>query len=121
MLSENNDGTYRAGPADIICIIRLPIGTFHVVLFEEQPIPGQILQINQPKVIRLKSKIYSTEGSTTIKGAQAHSEEFRKIFLLPDQNVVIDKAVDVEGSILNWTLQNWTTGNISLKEALFPQ
>ncbi|MDP3726401.1 MAG: hypothetical protein Q8R36_04365 [bacterium] len=118
MLIENGDNTYLAGPADILCILKLPTGTFHVAFFEEKPMPGPIRPINELDGIRLKSKMHHTVGGKTLAEAQAHLRELRAKIKLPDQNVVDDAAIEVEDPVNVLLLLNWTRGNKTLKEVL---
>ena len=119
MLMERGDGTFDGGEADFICILRLPSGTYHATVFEEHPLPGPVKPISELTTVRVKSKMHHTVGSPTFEGAQKHVEELRDRIVLPDENVVSDEALEVDDSVSNRLLPNWTRGGVTLKEALF--
>ena len=118
MLIDQGDGTLLAGPADIMCILGLPSGTFHVTFFEEKPMPGPIQPIDKLDTIRLKSKMHYTEGAPSLEGAQEHVRELRKKILVKDENVMTDEAIKVEDPVSVWMLPNWTRQGLTLKDAL---
>lgn len=113
-----DDGTYVAGPADILCILKLPAGTFHVAFFEEHPMPGPIRPIDELDVLRLKSKAHHTIGGKTLEEAQIHLSEMRAKIKLPDENVVGDKEIEVIDSVNVWILPNWKKGDKTLRDVL---
>lgn len=118
MLIKQDDKTYVAGPADILCILKLPAGTFHVAFFEEHPMPGPVRPISELGVIRLKSKMHHTVGGKTLAEAQTHLSEMRSKIKLPDANVVGDRAIEVEDPVNVWVLPNWTRDNRTLEDVL---
>jgi hypothetical protein len=118
MLIEKDGGMLLAGPADMVCILKLPAGTFHVAFFEEHPMPGPVQPINELPVIRLRSKMHHTSGSPTFEGAQQHVRELRAKIELPDSNVLDSEAIPVRDPVSNLLVPNWTLGNISLRDAL---
>lgn len=121
MIINNGDGTYTMGPADVICIFRLPSGWYHMAVLEENPMPGPIKPIGECDFIRLKSKMHHTEGAETLEGAQQHLLELRKQIKIGDANVVSDAALDISDPVTVFPVRNWTKEKIPLKEALgFP-
>lgn len=118
MLISNGDGTSTAGPADIICIICLPVGSYHAIILEERPLPGPIKPLAQSDLIRLKSKGHETVGHETFEGARASLAELRKRIIFRDENVVADVAFGVDDPVQVWIVGNWLNGKMSLKEAL---
>lgn len=111
MLIDNKNGTYTAGQADIIVILHLPSGTFHPAFFEEHPLPGQTKPIIEESFLRLKSKMHHTQGALTLEGAQKLLDEMRDKIILPDANVIRDKAIDVMEPVNTWILPNWIKNN----------
>ena len=99
MLINNGDGTFILGPADIICIYRLPDGRYHLAVLEERPMPGPIKPIEELSFIRLKSSMHHTSGAETIQGAQEHIAELRKKVKIEDANIVSDVAIDMEDPV----------------------
>ena len=118
MLIDQGDGTSLAGPADIICILGLPAGTFHVTFFEEKPMPGPVRPTEELEAIRLKSKMHHTQGAPTLEGAREQARELRERIVVSDENVMTDEAVMVEDPVSVWVLPNWTRGSLTLKDAL---
>lgn len=117
MLVNNGDGTYTMGPADVMCIFRLPTGRYHLVILEESPMPGPIQSLDSLSVIRLKSRGHHTDGAETLEGAQAHIAEYRKKLKIKDANVLSDVAIDMEDPVCVFPVRNWIRDNIPLKEA----
>jgi hypothetical protein len=118
MLINEGDGTYTAGRADIICILQLPTNTYHVAFFEEHPMVGQIKPVEQEEFFRLKSKMHHTQGSPTLEGAQIHLDEIRHKLIIPDTNVIRDRAIKVADPVNVWILPNWIKDGKSLSEVL---
>lgn len=118
MLLQQDNGTFLAGPADIICILQLPKGIYHAAFFEEHPMAGQTKPINELEFLRLKSKMHHTTGADTLEGAQEHVKEMREKIILSDDNIMIDEAIPVTDPVNVWPVLNWTKGNMTLKEAL---
>lgn len=114
----NGDGTSTAGPADILCIIRLPVGSYHGIIFEEKPLPGPVKPLAETNLIRLKSKGHETKGHETFEGARASLAELRKQIIFRDENVVDDVAFGVADPVQVWVVGNWLNGKMNLKEAL---
>jgi hypothetical protein len=120
MLIPNKENTFVGGPADVICILKLPTGRFHVAFFEEHPMPGPVKPIAELPFIKLKSNMHHTGGADTLEGAKQHLNELRTKIQLPDANVLDEIAIEVKDPILVWLVQNWTTGQIGIKDALSP-
>ncbi len=118
MIIQNDDGTCTMGPADIICIFRLPSGRYHVAILEEHPMPGPVQPIESLDFIRLKSKMHHTTGAETLEGAQAHLAELRKRLRMEDTNVVSDIAIDIGDPVCVIPVTNWIKEKIPLKSAL---
>ena len=108
----------QAGPADIMCILKLPAGTFHVTFFEEHPFPDRVKPVEERKIIRLKSKMHHIKGVRTFECAKKRAEEFRKKIFLPYENVITDRVIAVSDPVPVWLLPNWLKDGYSLKEAL---
>ena len=118
MLIDNGNETYTVGEADIICILKLPTNTYHVAFFEEHPLPGQVKPIGELDFLRLKSKMHHTQGSPTLEGAQVHLDEMRGKLIIPDANVLKERAISVEDPVNTWVLPNWIKDNKPLSEIL---
>lgn len=118
MLIPQENGTVSAGPADILCILKLPTGRFHPAFFEEHPMPGPIKPIEELSFVRLKSKMHHTSGMETLEDATAHIADLRKKLIISDENVVSDEAFEVIDPMSVLAIKNWTTGQITLKSAL---
>jgi len=120
MLMDRGNGTKGAGPADIICILKLPAGTYHVAFLEENPLPGPIQPIAELPAIRLKSKMHQTIGAPTLEEAQGHLKKLREKIIVNDTNVVSDVALEVNDPVMNLMVTNWTKESlhVTLKDAL---
>lgn len=76
MLIENGNGTFTAGPLDVMCILMDPLNnTFHPAFLEEAPFPGPVQDIDKVSMIRLKSHFHHTEGFKSFEEAQANIRE----------------------------------------------
>lgn len=118
MLIPKEDGSYLGGPADVICIVKVPAGTFHVSFWEECPMPGPVLPIEELEFIRIKSKMHHTQGAPTLEAAQSQLHEMRKKIELPDANIVLNCAIEVEDPVVVMVLPNWIRQKISLETLL---
>lgn len=118
MIILNSNSTCSCGNADIICILKLPTGTYHVAFYEEVPMPGPIKPISELDFVRLKSKMHHTQGAATIDGAREHAKMLRENLIISDANVYLDEAIEIEDPISHFFVPNWTTGKITLGEAL---
>ena len=116
MLIPKGGGTFAAGKADVLCILKLPAGTYHVAFFEEHPMSGPIKPIEELEFIRLESKMHHTDGALTITEAQEHLKQMRKKIEISDNNIIFDEAVEVEDPFCVWTVGNWIKNDISFKD-----
>ena len=105
------------GPLDILCILKLPAGTFHAAFFEEYPLPGPLMPA--ASLVRLKSKMHHTAGASTLEGAQEHLDDLKQKISVPAGNVLRDAAIEVDDPVNVWLVPNWSAGTIdsSLRQA----
>ena len=115
---EGNGPAYSAGPADVICIISLPGGTFHAAFYEENPISGQVGPVDKLDFIRLKSKMHHIEGAATFEEAQKHLAALRARIELPDANVLDDVPLVLDDPVSVLIVPNWIRENMPLRDAL---
>ena len=109
MLIKQEDGTYFAGPLDVVCILHnVKTGIFHPAFFEESPLPGPVPTVEDTTVVRLKSKMHHTEGYRTIEEAKVGlATELRSKIKVPDSNVSED-PVPWDGELgIVWIYPNW--------------
>jgi hypothetical protein len=94
MLLANGDGTYTAGPLDVIGILKdASTGRFHACIWLEHPLPGGGPPSN---IVRLKSKMHHTEGAATWEVALKHVQELCRKIVIDDDNVWIKPEQVVE-------------------------
>lgn len=118
LIAKENGRGYTAGPLDILCILKLPAGTFHCAFFEESPLPGPVLNVSETTIVRLKSKMHHTQGAETFEEAQAHLKDLSQYIEVPEANIIEDVAVEVEDAVNVWILDNWTKGDLTLKKVV---
>lgn len=118
MLIEKEKDVFQGGIADVICILKLPGGTFHVAFYEEHPMPGPVRPIKDLDFIRLKSKMHHTAGALTLEGAQKHLDDMRAKIKIPDNNVARNIALDMEDPVSTLILPNWVRANKTVEEVL---
>lgn len=118
MLIDNGNKTFTGGEADIICILKLPTHTFHAAFFEEHPLPGEPKPIKKEPLLRLKSKMHHTTGSETLEGAQTQLDDLRSRIILPDTNIIRDRAIKVDDAVNTLVLPNWIKENKSVADVL---
>lgn len=118
LIPKEGEEGYLAGPLDVICILRLPTGTYHVAFFEERPFPGPVQDVSETSIVRLSSKMHHTQGAPTLEGAQIHLGEMRETLQISDINVIGDVAIEVEDPVSTWTLPNWVSQNLTFKQAV---
>lgn len=118
MLIEKEKGVFLGGAADIICILKLPGGTFHVAFYEEHPMPGPIQPIKDLDFIRLKSRMHHTVGAPTLEGAQKHFDDMRTKIKIPDSNVARNMALEMDDPVSTLVLPNWIKKGKSVEEVL---
>lgn len=108
MLINNGDGTFTAGPLDVLCILHnVKKGRFHAAFFEESPFPGPVPDVDDVKVVRLKSKAHHTEGAETLEGALEHLDDLAAQIQVPPENIW-RKPRKWDGQIgIVWITDNW--------------
>lgn len=109
MLMPTTDGTFMAGPFDVLCILhRSDLGRFHVCFMEEQAFPGPYQdRLEGATVIRLRSRMHHTEGAPTLEGALVHLAEMRKkINVLPTNIWLLPREWDGSEGFM-WICDNW--------------
>lgn len=88
MLIQNEDGTFIAGPLDVLCILHdKKKGSYHAALLEEDPFPGPVPDIRETKIVRLKSKMHHTQGASTLEEAKKHLKELSERVKVPEGNI----------------------------------
>lgn len=109
MMVNNGNGTFTAGPLDVLLILH-DVGndTYHPAFFEEAPMPGPVPDYWEVSVVRLKSKMHHTEGAKTLEEAQKLFDELAEKIELPEENRWRDKARDWDGQLgIVFVEQNW--------------
>src|SRR3989344_3421913 len=108
MKIDNGDGTIIGGSLDVLCILHdVQKNRFHAAFFEEHPLPGPIMPMEETKVVRLKSNLHHTGGSDTLEGAREHLQELRSKIQLPDENLT-GEPIPWEGELgIVWIVPNW--------------
>lgn len=70
MMIGNEDGTFTAGPLDVLCILQHEkTGRFHPAFVEERPLPGPVPSPKDMTFARMKSKMHHTTGFDTLEAA----------------------------------------------------
>lgn len=89
MLIRHDDGTFTAGPLDVLCILHyVEAGTYHAAFFEERPPPGPPEpDFRKLKIVRLRSKMHHTTGAPDLDGANTHLDELATKIKVPDENL----------------------------------
>lgn len=108
MLIPNGDGTFMAGPLDVLCILKAPGGRFHPAFFEEKPFPGPYPErIEDVKMVRLRSVMHHTEGADTLEGALVQIAELARQISVPPTNIWL-KPTEWDGRQgVVWVRDNW--------------
>lgn len=76
MMIRNEDGTFTAGPLDVLCILYVEkTGRFYPAFVEERPLPGPVPDPKDMSFARLKSKMSHTSGFDTLEAAQKSLRE----------------------------------------------
>lgn len=108
MLIPNGDGTFQAGPFDVLCILHRFGGRFHPAFFEESPMPGPYPdRIEDVKVVRLRSRMHHTEGAETIEVALMQLAELSKKISVPLTNIWLKPIVWDGGEGIVFLRDNW--------------
>jgi len=108
---------FKSGPADIICILKLPNGKLYAAFLEEYYFPPPAENLSERNFVRLVTKLLMKEVGTLEK-AKDQVRKLRKQTELPDNNVLDDVAIEATSHDVSWFVPNWTTGKISLKQAI---
>ncbi len=108
MLMQRGDGTFDAGQADVLCVLKdVNTGRYHAAFFEEHPLPGNPKPISELDFIRLKSKMHHTEGSDSLNGALVHLQELSEKIHIGKQ-CIWKQPIDWNGECsVVMTLPNW--------------
>jgi hypothetical protein len=89
----NGDGTYTAGPLDVLMILHdMRANTFHAAFFEEAPMPGPVQDVKDVRVVRLRSKMHHTAGASTLDAARVDLAEIAQKIQVPDSNIWRDHS-----------------------------
>jgi hypothetical protein len=109
MLIEQEDGTYLAGPFDVLCILYDPVkNRYHAAFFEEKPFAGPVPEVADTEVVRLKSKMHHTEGATDLEGALLHLDEMVRTIRVPPENIWRKpRTWDADLVAAVWIVPNW--------------
>lgn len=76
MMIQNDDGTFTAGPLDVLCILHVEKdGRFYPAFVEERPLPGPVPDPKDMTFARLKSKMSHTSGFATLEEAKVSLRE----------------------------------------------
>lgn len=112
MLLPHGDGTFTAGPLDVLCILHdATSGKFHAAFFEEAPFPGPIQDVREVAVVRLRCKMTHTGGALTLEGAQAQLADLGKRIHVVPQNYWSNSAEPWNGQLGPVLLRtNWRRG-----------
>lgn len=108
MLIPNGNGTFVAGPFDVLCILHGPSGRFHAAVFTDRPFPGPYpTTFEEVDVVRLQSQMHHTDGAATLEVALMQVAELtKKIAFLPT-NIWL-KPFPWDGTQgFCWTVKNW--------------
>ena len=108
MMIENEDGTFAAGPLDVLLILHdVNMDTYHPAFLEEAPPPGSVAEHGELHTVRLKSKMHHTMGTANLASAKVHLDDLAKKILVVDQNIC-RRAVPWDGRIgFVWIVENW--------------
>ena len=99
MMIERAEGKFTGGPLDAHFILHdVTTGRYHVAFFEETPFPGAIPNVEDTKVVRLKSKMHHTSGAATLEEAKRHLDELVQRIELPEENI-FREPLDWDGQI----------------------
>lgn len=108
MLMPNGNGTFMAGPFDVLCILHRFGGRFHAAFFEENPMPGPYPdRLEDVKVVRLRSRMHHTEGAETIEVALMQLGELTKKISVPPTNIWLKPIMWDGGESIVFLRDNW--------------
>lgn len=105
---DNGNGTFTAGPLDMLCILHdVNTNRYHAAFFEENPLPGKVESVQATNIVRVQSKMHHTEGSDTLEGALEHLKELSQKIILPKENIKND-PIDWDGNLgVVILMENW--------------
>lgn len=123
MLIPNGDGTFMAGPFDVVCILKGPGGRFHPAFFEERAFPGPYPdRVEDVKVVRLVSRMHHTEGAETLEVALMQVAELVKKISVTPTNIWLRPREWDGAQGVTWLCDNWLKDPVAafnnLEEAL---
>lgn len=105
MRVDNGDGTYTAGPLDVVLILyRTSTDTYHICWCREAPLPG--MGGVSGDIVRLKSGGHHTDGAATLDGAKAHLQEFLAMVRHDPLNVC-EVPLEWDGEVFVQIVSNW--------------
>ena len=108
MLFRNDDGTYTGGPLDVLCILHDVVrGTYHPAFFEEAPFPGPHQDVQNMKIVRLKSRMHHTTGSSDLPGALVQLDEMITKIEVPSENIWREPRPWDGSQGIVWVEPNW--------------
>lgn len=109
MLIANEDGTFTAGPLDVICILKdEKTGRFHPAFFEESPFPGPVDSVDKTDVVRLKSMMHHTAGFATLEDAQQNISKDLGVKIKTPETNVCREPISWDGwTGIVWICYNW--------------
>jgi hypothetical protein len=112
MLFPNGDGTYTAGPLDVMVILQdVNTRRYHVCFLEEHPFPGPLHETEEAHPVRLMSRMHHTGGADDFAQAQKQLDELRTKLTLMDENVDRDQVHLWNGQQgIVWLVDNWRAG-----------
>src|SRR5436309_1563046 len=107
MLIPNDDGAYIGGVLDVLCILHNVVtDTYHAAFFEESALPGG-QDISDLNVVRLRSKMHHTEGTTDLESAKKQLKDLANRIKLDSTNIT-EKPVEWSGELgITLLARNW--------------
>lgn len=108
VLLPREDGTFDAGQADVLCVLKdVGTGRYHAAFFEECPLLGSLKPISELDFIRLKSKMHHTEGADSLSGALVHLQELSEKIRVGEK-CLWEQPLDWNGETgIVLTVPNW--------------
>lgn len=108
MLIQESKTTFIGGSLDVICILHnIESSTYHAAFFQEQSLTGPIKSVRETDVVRLRSKMHHTKGSTTLEEAIAEVDNLSVRIKLPEDNIW-KNPIEWNGKIpITMVVPNW--------------
>jgi len=108
MMIQNGDGTFTGGPLDVLCVLHdVTTGKYHPAFFEEAPMPGSVADVQDVKIVRLKSKMHHTGGFINLEEAHKSLDELCAQIRVTPENIW-RKPREWGGEIgIVWLEENW--------------